>query len=115
MSNPCPVCFQPWKSGQRSIQCSSCHEWVHHSNVKNCSSLTNSEFEALSSDVDKTFECDSCFSKAATQTLFPFLVNNFEDESKNPLYESNNINGPLSDGFTVNSYESKDLLRNVKT
>ena len=60
MTYTCPICFLGWKSGQDSIQCSSCLCWIHHNNYRNCSGLTNSEFSSHIVDVNKQWECDKC-------------------------------------------------------
>ena len=47
---------------QSSVQCTTCHGWVHHGNLRKCSSLTETEFEEHQINPEKPFECDNCIS-----------------------------------------------------
>ena len=69
----CPVCNQNSNTVQKSILCASCHCWVHHSNKKNCSGLTNREFKLHLENVDKFWECDKCRSKSSFSLPFSHL------------------------------------------
>ena len=92
----CPVCAVKWRSGQKSIQCTSCQGWVHHNNKNNCSSLTNKEFETHCNDDNKLWECDKCISKSLVTLPFANLDDNnwlmFNDIISMPNELSGDIN-----------------------
>ena len=60
MTDVCPICKQICDDNVNSVQCASCKGWVHHKNKKNCSGLTNREFNKHNDDVDKFWQCDNC-------------------------------------------------------
>ena len=65
----CPVCLKNHRSGQKSIQCSTCNGWVHHKNRLNCSGITDVEFDIHNTNVNKFFECDSCTAVSTIKTF----------------------------------------------
>ena len=66
----CPICSDKWKSGQQSIQCLSCKNWIHHNNKNNCSGLTNIEFDIHCNNKTKPWECDACISAKYNKKSF---------------------------------------------
>ena len=60
MPSLCPVCTKRLYTYQNALECTSCHNFVHHGNMLKCSSLTDTEFEEHVNDHDKPFECDHC-------------------------------------------------------
>ena len=105
MSYICPICLQGWKSGQRSIQCSACLCWIHHSGKKKCSGLTNTEFALHCNDDSKQWECDKCISKCFLFLPFldddkdSFCLDNLDSQNynKNQNYLSDDVNMQISD------------------
>ena len=103
----CPICNSKWKTGQKSIQCTSCLQWIHHNNRNNCSRLTNTEFEIHCNDNNKSWECEKC----SAESLFylPFSVlddtswSNFNEIKSNQINFSDDIN-------TINSTEVKNFV-----
>ena len=97
MSYACPICYQRWKLGQKSIQCVSCLNWIHHDNKNNCSGLTDSEFLSHCNDINKQWECDKCVSNS-----FMFLPFTHGDDSisfevnSNLNHLSNDVNFHIS-------------------
>ena len=85
----CPICTQKWRTGQKSIQCTSCSGWVHHNNKNNCSGLTNTEFTTHCNDSGKPWECDKCSSKS--DITLPLPSTNLEDDSQNELSDDINL------------------------
>ena len=73
MPDICPVCSKNWRPGQNSIQCTTCHGWVHHNNRNNCSGLTDTEFLYHCDNNDKSWRCDKCFSEARLTLPFACL------------------------------------------
>ena len=62
----CPICNKICTDEQNSVECSTCHRWVHHKNRKNCTGLTNREFKMHHEDSSKFWECDRCYTKSFT-------------------------------------------------
>ena len=108
MSFICPVCTEKWKTGQKSIQCTSCQGWVHHNNRKNCSGLTNSEFVIHSNEIDKPWDCDKCVAKS-------FIVLPFANNDENDWLNFN-PNTKLSDDIKIiNAVQVSDLISKCDT
>ena len=106
MPYTCPVCSCNWRSGQKSIQCTTCQCWVHHNNKKNCSGLTNTEFDIHCNETDKAWECDRCLGKSLIFLPFSNL-----DESNWETF--NNIKPrkePSENIKIVNSKHLKDFV-----
>ena len=97
----CPICLQPWKRNQNSIQCNECQNWIH-AYPKKCSMLTKDEFSKLSNS-DKSWQCSQC---CAMMLPFNNLNENelFLENLKSPFNPSNDLitipDEPLSDFFT---------------
>ena len=76
MVHVCPVCDNNVTHIQRTIQCVNCEGLGHHHNQKNCSGLTDIEFNLhiryLNSNIN--FECDKCLSNKTSGNFlyFPF-------------------------------------------
>ena len=66
----CPICSKPWRTGQASIKCTSCHNWIHHKNKLNCSKMTDSEFINHSNDCDREWLCDCCVANNNFKALY---------------------------------------------
>ena len=115
MSYICPICTDKWKTNQKSIQCSSCLGWVHHNNKKNCSGLTNMEFELHLIDVNKQWECDRCISSALN--ILPFA--NLDEKNWlnfNNIKSNDNISEDVNIFNSVNIKEfisQCDSIKNV--
>ena len=107
MSFFCPVCNQKWRIGQKSIQCTLCHGWVHHNNRNNCSGLTNSEFRIHCNESDKPWECDKCIANSIITLPFASL-----DESNwLEFNENKSISDKLSDDINIiDSLQVKDII-----
>ena len=80
-----------WITGQDSIECLSCNQWVHHDNKTNCSGLTNSEFEIYCNDKNKGYECDQCMYKNNVKTFFTLPFAN-QDDHDDCLYNRAPLN-----------------------
>ena len=115
MTYLCPICNHKWKTGQKSIQCTSCLGWVHHNNRNNCSGLTNTEFETHCSDNSKLWECDKCSIKSLSFLPFTHLDDsnwlNFNEIKTNQNNLSDDVNMFTSD--TSKEFISQcDLIQN---
>ena len=89
----CPICIQKLNQRQKSVRCTSCLRLIHHNNRANCSGLTDFEFELLSHDSNKRWECDKCITNSFTFLPFTHFdeSNCFKSEINNPSH-SNSIN-----------------------
>ena len=73
----CPICSKPWRTNQKSIECSTCLKWVHHNNRIHCSGLTDQEFSSHANDSDLIFNCDKCVAKEV-YGQFRYLPHHYE-------------------------------------
>ena len=73
VKDPCGICNKTVKTGQQSIICDSCEEWVHIG----CNGTTKNEYEHLKNKNDLWY-CQVCTIKNNLDTL-PFIqCNNTE-------------------------------------
>lgn len=83
------MCNRPWRTGQASLQCTTCMSWIHHGNKKNCSGITDTEFALHENDHTLKWECDHCIAKVSSTNFInlPFNENcevfYFENETTN--------------------------------
>ena len=77
MPHICSICSKPWRSGQKAVECGICLKWIHHSNIINCSGLTDHEFNSHVNDVDLLYHCDKCIAKN-TYKNFKNLPHHYE-------------------------------------
>ena len=88
MPSTCPVCTKyVYNNYQSSVQCTTCHGWVHHENLLKCSGLTEMEFVDHQNDPEKPFECDNCISiKIAADNNSRFIKLPFPVECEGNIF-----------------------------
>ena len=108
MSFVCLICNLKWKTGQKSIQCTACLEWVHHDNRNNCSGLTNTEFDTHCNDSSKFWECDKCISQSIC--VLPFAGTDDNNWLMFTEVKKSNVNVLSDDINVLNSSQIKDFI-----